>query len=84
MTTRNFSVYEGDGLYNVMVTASHPKHARLTRTFVRGYLSSKAAENDIDPSRVHVTHSVVIVRSTYVQLKGPQILRQKLFGIFQK
>ena len=54
MTTRIFAVYESEGLFNLMVTASNSKKARVTKSYLQGYLSSKAAENDIVSFTAHL------------------------------
>ena len=44
---RTFAIYESDGLYRLVVTERQAKRAKLVQRKVQGYLSMKAAENDI-------------------------------------
>lgn len=44
---RTFAIYESDGLYRLVITERQAKRAKLVQRKVQGYLSMKAAENDI-------------------------------------
>ena len=73
MTTRTFAVYESEGLFNLMVTASNPKKARVTKSYLQGYLSSKAAENDIVSFTAHLDAGKRL--STFVKNLGQKSSR---------
>ena len=73
MTTRTFAVYESEGLFNLMVTASNPKKARVTKGYLQGYLSSKAAENDIISFTAHLDAGKRL--STFVKNLGQKSSR---------
>jgi hypothetical protein len=54
MSVRTFSVLESCGLYKISVSQQQPKRSKLVKNELQGYLSMKAAKDDIQLVKDHL------------------------------
>jgi hypothetical protein len=54
MSVRTFSVLESCGLYKISISQQQPKISKLVKNELQGYLSMKAAKDDIQLVKDHL------------------------------